>query len=185
MLPNSNLPPQSAVADLLPRPNQSNCAPVFFPISPAKLLVLSFCTLGLYQYYWFYKNWAMIRARTNESILPFWRAFFTVFFCYQLFDRVRKEEPESTASTLSAGALAAAWIIPSILWQLPDPYWLVVFVAIFALLPVQVAMNAVNHHVAPSHDPNTRFSAWNWLTVALGGPFFLLALYGTFLSPQP
>lgn len=185
MTPNPYAPPQSAVADVVPHPNPGGGAPVFFPVSRTKLLVLSFCTLGLYQYYWFYKNWTLVRARTNESILPFWRALFAVFFCYQLFDRVRKEDSESTASDLSAGALAAAWISPMILWKIPDPYWLVVFfMAIFALLPVQAAMNAVNHNKAPNHEPNTRFSVLNWIAIALGGPFFLLALYGMFFPAQ-
>lgn len=184
MSSNPFAPPQSAVADVFAPPPSSADAPVFFPVSRTKLLVLSFCTLGLYQYYWFYKNWRGIRDRTNEDISPFWRAFFAIFFCYQLFDRVRRHDPASPASGLNAGALAAAWIILTLLWKLPDPYGLLVFFAIFALLPVQAAMNAVNHKAAPNHNPNTRFSAWNWVAVALGGPFFLLAVYGTFLPPR-
>src|SRR5258705_8260845 len=44
------------------------------------------------------------RDRTNEDISPFWRAFFAVFFCYQLFDRVRKHNADSPAVDTSAGA---------------------------------------------------------------------------------
>jgi hypothetical protein len=184
MSSNPYAPPQAAVADIAAAPASTGAAPVFFAVSTTKLLVLSFCTLGLYQYFWFYKNWRIVRDRSGESISPFWRTFFAVFFCYQLFDRVRKHDPDSPAADLSAGALAAAWIIPTILWRLPDPYWLIVFAAIFALLPVQAAMNAVNRKAVPDHDPNTRFSIWNWVAVALGGPFFLLAVYGTFM-PAP
>jgi hypothetical protein len=178
---NPYAPPKAEIADIPASGSGEADAPIFFPASRTKLVVLSLCTLGFYQFYWLYKNWRIIRERTNEDISPFWRAFFAVFFCYQLFDRVRKHNPDLPSSRLPAGLLATAWIVLSILWKLPDPYWLVTFLAVFVLLPVQHAINAINRAVAPRHDPNSRFSAWNWVAVGLGGPFFLLALYGTFL----
>ena len=177
-------PPQAVVADVAPPPAPGAQAVAYFPVSRTKLLVLTFCTLGIYQYYWFYKNWKIIKERTGEDIYPFWRTFFAVFFCYQLFDRVRKHASESAPSDLSAGLLAAVWIIVTILHRLPDPYWLVTFLSVFALLPVQEEMNAINQDAAPQHDPNARFTAWNWVAVLVGGPFFLLAVYGTFM-PTP
>jgi succinate dehydrogenase/fumarate reductase cytochrome b subunit len=144
-------------------------------------VVLSFCTLGLYQYYWFYKNWRIVRDRTNEQIIPFWRGFFAVFFCYSLFSRIQQYSPDLPATKLAAGPLAATWIILSLSWRLPEPYALVSFLAILVLAPVQHAINGINHALAPAHEPNARFSAWNWVAVCLGGPLFLLAVYGSFL----
>jgi hypothetical protein len=31
--------------------------PMYFPVSRLKLAVMSTCTLGIYELYWFYKNW--------------------------------------------------------------------------------------------------------------------------------
>jgi hypothetical protein len=158
--------------------------PAFFAASPVKVAVMSLCTLGLYQFYWFYMHWRQVRARTQESISPFWRAFFAVFWCYQLFHRIRTHNPTSPAASLAAGPLAVAWIVPHLVWNLPNPYGLLGFLSIFALLPVQAAANAVNMELAPTHVPNSRFTAWNWAGVVLGGPLLLLALLGSLLSPQ-
>ena len=43
-------------------PEQSN-TPLYFPVSNTKLVLLSVCTLGLYEFYWFYKNWALVKER--------------------------------------------------------------------------------------------------------------------------
>ena len=179
---NPYAPPQSTVVDVAADVDAGTLP--FFPVSRLKLVVLSFCTFGFYQIYWFYMNWRSVRDNAKEKVLPFWRALFAVLFCYSLFDRVRKHSPETPSSKLPAGPLAAAWIIPTVLWRLPDPYWLITFLGIFALVPVQTAINTVNRSVAPDHDPNSRFTGWNWLGVVLGGPFFLLGVYGTFLPPQ-
>ena len=50
----------------------------FYCVSATKLAILSFATLGLYELFWFYKNWALIRARTGRDISPFWSAFFSI-----------------------------------------------------------------------------------------------------------
>src|SRR5690349_17919588 len=59
--------------------------PAFFPVSPVKLVVMSTFTFGIYELYWFYRNWKLIKQRTGASITPFWRAFFGILFCYQCF----------------------------------------------------------------------------------------------------
>ncbi len=181
MTTNSYASPQGTTANVVKRPTSVNSSPVFFPVSETKLLVLSLCTFGLYQYYWFYKNWKIIRNRTHTDIYPFWRAFFAVLFCYSLFDRIRKYDLESPTTNLNVGALATAWIVATLLWKLPDAQGLVSFAAVFALLPIQMVANAANRIAAPNHDPNARFSIWNWITVALGGPLVLLGVSRAFL----
>ena len=48
----------------------------YFPVATHKFVVLSICTLGLYDLYWFYQNWQRVRRRTREDLSPFWRAAF-------------------------------------------------------------------------------------------------------------
>jgi hypothetical protein len=150
-------------------------------VSETKVVVLSLCTLGLYQYYWFYRNWRMVRDQTSANIFPFWRSFFAVFFCYSLFKHIRGYNDDLPSSNMAAGPLAAVWIVLSLLWKLPDPYWLVSLMPVFVLVPVQRVINGINAVVAPNHEPNSRFSVWNWITVLFGGPFLVLAVYGTLL----
>src|SRR5258708_1698326 len=63
-------------ADPPPIPDQipsQTGEPLFFSVSLLKLLVMSTVTLGLYDLYWFYKNWTFVKERTARDISPFWR----------------------------------------------------------------------------------------------------------------
>jgi hypothetical protein len=161
-----------------------NGQPVFFGVSPLKLVLMSTVTFGIYELYWFYKNWKLIKQRTESNIMPFWRAFFLVFFCYSCFREVKDVAASRGVSFPSSpGMLAAGWIILTILWQLPDPYWFVCFLAPLMLVPVQNAINRLNAVIAPDHSPNSRFSAWNIVGLVVGGILFVFTIIGTFL-PQ-
>lgn len=163
---------------------KESAATVFFPVSVTKLLVLSICTFGLYEIYWFYRNWQLVKRRENSDIIPALRSIFGVLFCYALFRRVRDEAENHRTKPIPAGPLAAGWIVLTVLWRLPGAYWLVTFLAILFMLPVQRAANAINRQAVPDHDPNSHFSGWNITAVVLGGLFFVLSLIGTFVSPE-
>jgi hypothetical protein len=80
--------------------------------------------------------------------------------------------------TLAAGPLAIGWIGASLAWRLPAPYFLIGFLAPFLLVPAQQHINRINALVAPDHDKNSRFSAWNWLAVVIGAIFLGLVMLG-------
>ena len=90
MSQNPYAPPQAVVADIAVDEVTTNDESIFFPCSLLKLSVRSFCTLGLYHIYWFYKNWQDVKWRTREDITPAARSIFSIFFCYGLFKRIRE-----------------------------------------------------------------------------------------------
>jgi hypothetical protein len=183
MSANPYAPPTSLVADIPPQ--EAAAEPPFFAVSLAKLVVMSVCTLSLYEIYWFYRNWKYIKGRERTNISPVPRAIFAVFYCYQCFARVRRYDAEKNGnSTLLAGPLAIGWIVTTVLWKLPDPYWWLSLLAFVFLIPIQAHANRLNAQVSPSHNRNTSLRGWNWLAVVLGGAFLLLALVGTFLVPE-
>jgi hypothetical protein len=157
----------------------------YFPVSVAKLVVMNCCTLGAYQYYWFYENWQLIKKRECLDIQPFWRTFFAVVYCFPLFGKI-----EGTGNLLnlrqpiSPDVLAGGWVLLSVLSVLPEPYWLVTFLSVVFLVPVQQQINLINERLTPGHDPNKNFSAWNILAVVLGGSFFILAVIVTFVAME-
>lgn len=158
--------------------------PLFFAVSPVKLAIMATVTFGLYELYWFYKNWKLVKQRTKNNIMPFWRAFFGIIWCYPFFGEVGDAiKSRGLSFPTSPGFLAAGWIILSLMWRLPNPYWLVSFLAPLALVPVQNTINQLNAAVAPDHDPNSRFSGWNIAGIVIGGIFFVIAFFGAFL-PQ-
>jgi hypothetical protein len=166
-------------------PMEASTPTPFFAVSLLKLTIMSICTIGIYEIYWFYKNWQLVREREQSKILPVWRAIFGVIFCYACFARIKNQGKSiGLAQSLPAGALAIAWIVVTITWRLPDPYWLISYLSVAFLLPVQAYVNAMNKIAAPGHDPNARFTGWNWAAIAAGVIILALAILGSFVEPE-
>jgi len=160
----------------------SDSKPIYFPVSLTKFVVMHFCTVGLYQVYWFYENWKLILEREQSDASPFWRTSFMFIYCYALFEKVRSSAASlKMGHSISVQVLATGWILLSTLWILPDPYGLVALLSILFLIPVQQAANRINESLVPGHDRNERFTAWNKVAVVIGGLLFILVIIGSFV----
>lgn len=156
----------------------------FFTVSPLKFTVMSIVTLGLYELYWIYKNWKIISDRRNLNLKPFWRAFFAYFYIYPLLDFIRKNGNEQGhSSDLKAGPIAAAWIIISLTWKLPDPLSLITMLAFITLIPAVKDIQRQTELISPGADTNSKFSVLNWVGIVIGGFIFIMAVIGSFF-PQ-
>jgi hypothetical protein len=159
-----------------------NSQPIFFPVSRLKLLVMYIVTFGLYEVFWFYKNWQLFKAATGDDISPFWRTVFRVFFFYELLDEIQeKAQSRGVHADFSPFLLSVVWIGVMVCTRLPDPYWLVGLFSVIVLLPVQETVNELNSLAAPNHNPNDQFSVWNIAAIAVGGSLTLLAIVGTLM----
>jgi len=140
--------------------------PLFLYIPPARLILLSIASLGLYEAYWIYKNWRYIKERDNLAITPFWRGFFMIFFCHSLLRRIH-EDKEARAiqePTFSAGGLATGWVV---LWILANivgrvPHIAASIISAFmptflCLLPVQNYINSVTE----KRNPGLKYYGWS------------------------
>lgn len=157
----------------------------FFDVSVLKLVLMSFATLGLYQIYWFYKNWELAKQR-GQDVWPFARAIFAIFFVIPLFRQIQEMgRSTSVAVTTRAGSLGALFIIVQFAWRLPDPFWIIGFAGV---LPLAVAQSdIVKIHRALGLDPtiNNRFTWLNIVAIVFGGILFVLAVIGAFLPNTP
>jgi hypothetical protein len=63
-------PPKAVVADAGWIKNGKDVC--FFAVSPLKLVVLSVCTLGFYQVYWFYKHWVLTPDHDKNARFTGW-----------------------------------------------------------------------------------------------------------------
>ena len=79
----------------------------YYPVSPAKFTALSIVTFGIYQLFWFFKNWEYVRDRDHSNISPLWRAVFSVVWCYPLIEAVRDYGDDESRRTLGHGGLIA------------------------------------------------------------------------------
>ena len=107
MKENPYAPPTAAVADV-PEALPDNSNPLF-AVGTVKVFIMSLCTLGIYQLYWMYRHWRLIQARDRSDIMPFWRAFFGVIWCWPLFKRVKEDgETYGVSESFPAGIRATA-----------------------------------------------------------------------------
>jgi hypothetical protein len=165
--------PKAALADV---PQAGTSEPLFFPVSRLKLTVMSIATFGLYEVYWFYKNWQCLQRLGHKLNAPI-RAVFYPLTAWWLFKPVAGHAQKAGLS-LPAGGLAVAVFIFGGLWRLPDPWWLVSLLSFLPLLPVQGVVNELNRQAAPDADPNSRFTGANIVALVLGAIFIALVLIG-------
>ena len=154
----------------------------YFAVSRRKLVLMSFVTLNIYVLYWFYQNWKAMQAAGENLNAPV-RAIFYPFTAYYLFRHVRDrgEALGIAAGSFPAGVLAFALLVLSGAGRLPEPWWLITFLGVLTLLPVQTLINEINARVAPEADRNERFTGWNIFGLIAGGLFFAFVVVASFL----
>jgi hypothetical protein len=156
-------------------------APEFFSVSPFKFGVMATCTLGLYELYWFYKNWKLVKVREGSKIIPLLRGAFSFIFCFALISKIRDRGalsdlkltfgPESLKLKYDypAWVLCSAWIGASVMLYSSRPIWVISIFAWIYLLPAVRLANTISKLASSDHDENSLFSAWNWLAIVVGG----------------
>lgn len=156
-----------------------------YPMSELKLVVMSICTLGVYEVWWFYRNWKLRRDHRGRDVWPVARGLFCPIFAFSLFEDVREEAGRAgVAVAWSSGLRAVTFFVLNALGRLPDPYWLVTLAAFIPLLDVQATINAVNARRGQPARVDSTFTGWNRAGIVLGGLFLLLAALGTFFPPE-
>ncbi len=188
--------PPAANLDLDPAALEALGQKKFYVVAPLKYFVLYFFTLGAYEYYWFYKNWSLFKARTNENIWPVMRAIFPVFFAHALFERVdsylHNEGAEySWTPSTTATTFVILQIAGNVLNRLSiktDNTWidvLSIVIIVPLVLPMYNAQKAIN---AACDDPegksNAKLGAGNYAWMFVGVIFWVLAIAGTVIK-QP
>ncbi len=154
----------------------------FFTTSTLKLVLMSICTFGMYELYWFYKNWMLIKKRTKQNIIPFWRAFFAPLWAYSCFKHIKTVAGErNIEKSLSIGFLAFVYFILQALWRLPDPFWLISFSSVVLLIPVNNVALEVNKNLDSEFKNNENFTGWNWVGLVMGGLLVLPSIMSMFL----
>jgi len=154
--------------------------PLFFATSRSKLIVMSVCTFGLYEMYWVYKNFVLIKMRTESEIWPFWRAFFTPFWVYSCFKKINATAQEfNLPEVFSIGFLAIGYFVLFFLYRLPDPYWMVSIFTFLFLAPANQVALAINKNINAVDVRAERLSGWNWVVVLFGGLLVAFTIVGT------
>lgn len=180
-------PPASEVFDHEPLA----AAHGFYVVSPLKFCLLLVATLGLYQLYWFYMQWARYRRRTKETVWPIARAIFPIFFVHSLarhFDaaiRARGQRYDWSPGT-TATIFVLAWLVNAVIDRLASreigsPYTDMLSIAM--LVPLGLSLlslqRAANHACGDPQGASNRHFTWaNYLWLVAGALIWLLVLIG-------
>ena len=151
---------------------------VLFPTSPQKLAIMSIVTFGIYEIYWFYRNWKFLKETYNLNISPFARAWFSIFFCHSLFKNIKKHaEAQGIKEIYKPGRLTFAYILMFVTHRAPDPAWLIAAFTFIPLLTVQKVINRFNQNQL-KQVINSKFSGWNIFAVVLGAIWWGIIIFG-------
>ena len=163
--------------------NKPAVAITYFGISLTRLILLAILTSGLYQLYWFYRNWQAIKKAEQRNIWPFWRAFFWIFFLYSLFKKIyvsakHHEYPKAFPYPYLAVGYFVLFIISAFFKLLayskgyqkeitlfssaPGLFYTVMF------LPIQKAINFNNTKLHPNSQLTKTFARGEVLIIAIG-----------------
>lgn len=104
----------------------------FFETTPLKLAILSICTFGVYEIYWFYKMWRRMYPKGNK-FAAIVRALFCRVFLYQLL--IGQQVPYAVW-------LAIAYFAIGLAIQLPTFWGMVIsYLSFVPLVYVQMHLN--------------------------------------------
>lgn len=153
----------------------------FFTAPTVKLVVMSLCTFGLYEFYWFYKNWQVIKDNTGTFLSPGWRATFSPLYAYTCFNPIKIAAEETGMEDLPpVYLLALSYLLLNMLcWSLSllTDNSLLSFLSSFSFLPI-IPVNNLAMRVNEKRSPDTGsngFSILNGLAIAAYGCFALLS----------
>jgi hypothetical protein len=153
----------------------------FFTPSTTKLVVMSICTLGAYEFYWFYKNWSILK-NAGRKCNPLLRSLFSPLFAYSCFREIRKLQIKNNVHLkFPITFLSITYFILTMTSILPDPYWLTSFLTFLPVVLANKVALAINQVQFPGFISNDKFSKWNWFGIILGGIVLVLAVLGAFL----
>jgi hypothetical protein len=153
-------------------------------ISVGRFTLLALATLGIYDLYWMYKQWVFLKEEKKQDISPFWRAFFSSLFSGVLASEIKTFLKEKNIIvTYSPVVIGISFFILSILYKLPDPYWLVSLFAFVAILPMVIGMNHY-YEEKDKHLEKRPFIWWEIVLICLGLIVFCFAIYGTFYPDE-
>jgi hypothetical protein len=173
--------PPAAELDEVPGPPDI----ALHPMSETKLLVMSLVTFGVYQVYWFYRNWKLRNELRGRDVMAPLRAIFSGIFAYSLFEDVGEEARRVGVSPgWSPVLLGIVYFLMGIATRLPDPLWLLSFLSLIPLYLVQRTINDANARSPRPAPLNDRYSTLNRVGIGLGIICLLLVLLGLFF-PEP
>src|SRR5262249_42019382 len=115
---------------------------IFFYVSPFKLVLMTICSFGCYQLFWFYKNWTYAEEHTNKVQKPMVNAIFAVLTFYGLIKEISRAGGQAGIfKKLPAAFLAILFAAMLFVGRFEGMLYLVGLWSCLCLVPVQQYVN--------------------------------------------
>src|SRR5688572_949996 len=167
----------------VPNGVRGDSAVLYHHVSKLKFILFSIVSFGLYEVYWFYKNWKYVGRRDGSGIRPFWRGVFSPIWCHPLCKDI-----DHHYGGLSTGTLVLIPLLYFLLVlasRLPDPYWLLSLVSFAPLLPLVSRIDDINRGRDVVASYYSRFSLGSVALSLIGALLLALMLVDQFgLTPS-
>jgi hypothetical protein len=149
----------------------------YYDVSLTKFILLWLGTLGLFHFYWFYKQWDYEREN-GADVVPLLRALFAPFFVYGLFRGIHREcDDHDATNNWNPAMLALIYIAGILSFKFAGrTFWSVGYLTFLPILPVQASINELNRRLAPDLPANTGYSWWQVLLLLVGLSLFALGV---------
>ena len=137
---------------------------VYFTVSQSKLVIMSLCTLGLYEIYWFYRNWDAIKKSEGSDINALLYGVFRVITVFALFKRIKG---------------ISKWVAPGYVALIIAGYLQGVFffVGMLTFWPLLYAQKSIKQN--EEYEESVDFSTREIVFACLGGLFVAATILGT------
>ena len=155
----------------------------FFSVSVRKLVVMYVVTLGMYELYWFYRQWIAVRNFNQIYISPAARTVASVIFAFNLFKRILDTSTVTPAASIGLTAVLGTFLLATaVAGYFPPPYAVLAVLGPFPIVFMQMLANRANSRVDPTHAVNAKLTRLNWVAVVLGGTVVLLGIAAAVLA---
>lgn len=168
---------------------------VFFHVGITKFAIMFVATLGMYQIYWFYKQWDGVRDFYKLKVWPAPRAIFAIFFTHSLFtyvnEYIKEDEREyvwspRNSATMYVALVVLAAVLGQVYGKLSTSILIglaSVLLTVLSLIPLYKAQEAINFALQGSHyEENSKLTIANWPWIILGGCYWLFVSLGIYAS---
>jgi len=152
----------------------------YYPVSLAKLIILSIVTCGVYDAYWFYRNWLYRKQYDGSAIMPVARGIFSYFWYYPLYKSLVTDSTarfqENRVLLRSLAILFALIYLAANIATGDDSLWVPAFiVASLTLIPLANYINHINEGNDRAYAYNSRWLLRHSVLVILAAPLILYA----------
>lgn len=167
-----------------PNKQFSNAQPV------SNFVLLTILSFGLYEIYWFYRNWKHFKLHKNLNISPGWRTvglFVPIYgwlLIYRQFRDIRDYAKQAGIDkTYSPELIFFSYFLILVVVGCSSP--LLSPLSVVPLVFVQNTLNLYWRKEQPWLKERKNFSVGEWVLIVVGGILWILGLIGTFLTPVP